>query len=585
MAFVPTWLGPFGLLPLVIPVVVVIGAKLGAKLASDGGPVERAMVGMLATLVLLTEGMRIAVGIGWLTPVTPLVLLALGGLLARKAPPLRGGVATWRDALPALAVALLAILVAAVTAYFLPIWQWDSLGYHLPFVNYVIQGKGLGGVPDDVPYLATYPHGIEYLFIAMRLLLPDDRLIDLGQIPFGLVGVVAVTAVARRAGAEAAAALATGAAWICMPGVLLQLPTNYVDVAAAAYFVVAVYFLTGESTARNQVLAGLALGLFLGAKPSAPIPTALAGLVLLWRGRRLISATLAACVAIVVLGAETYLVNMARHGNPIWPIKLALGPIHLPGMYTVQELLSSGAAAPHLTGPTPLRVLGSWLTLVPPPTFDMRMGGFGPVFLCALPLALWALWKKRDGAWTILVVAGLAAPDPAIARYTLGFPSLVLALGASRLPSGIGGASRLAGWSLAALSIFNLAVAFPGFSGEGPPLYRYVQMSGAQRQGATGPDRQTKDLVALRDALPADSAILYDRSFEFAYLLWRSDMANHVGRIPDDSDPEALEAMFSDPRVHVVVVADPAPQAAALAHGFSPLFHCETDTCIVYQRR
>lgn len=584
MAFVPTWLGPFGLLPIALPVAIVVGAKLGAKLARDGGPVERAMVGMLATLVLLTEGMRIAVGLGWLTSLTPLVLLALGGVLARKAPPSRG-IASWRDAWPALGVAGLAISIAVVTAYFLPIWQWDSLGYHLPFVNYVIQGKGLAGVPDDVPYLATYPHGIEYLFVAMRLLLPDDRLIDLGQIPFAFVGGLAVTAVARRAGALPSVALATGAAWLCMPGVLLQLPTNYVDVASAAYFVVAVYFLVGAATPRNQLLSGLALGLFLGAKPSAPIPTALAGLVLLWRGRRLIPATLAACAAVVVLGAETYLVNVARHHNPIWPIKLALGPIHLPGMYTVQELLSSGAAAPHLTGPTPLRVIRSWLTLIPPTTFDMRMGGFGPVFLCALPLALWALWKKRDAAWVILVVAGLAAPDPAIARYTLGFPSLVLALGASRLPSGIGGASRLAGWSLAALSLFNLVVAFPGFSGEGPPLYAYARMSWAQRQGATGPDRQTKDLVALRDALPADSAILYDRSFEFAYLLWRPDMANHVERIPDDADAGTLEIMFSDPRVHVVVIADPAPQAAALAHGFSPLFHCETDTCTVYQRR
>jgi hypothetical protein len=421
---------------------------------------------------------------------------------------------------------------------------------------------------------------VELLFVALRLLLPDDRLIDLGQIPFALIGAIAVAAVARRAGARPGVALATGAAWVCMPAVLLQLPTNYVDVAAAAYFVMAVYFLVGEPTARNQLLAGLALGLFLGAKPSAPIPTAVCGLVLLWRGRSQPLPTAVAACAILLVGSETYVLNVARHGNPIWPVRLDAGPIHLPGMYTVKELLSSGAAAPHLTGPTPLRVLRSWFTLIPPPTFDMRMGGFGPAFLCALPLTLVALWKRRRTAWPLLVLAGLAAPDPAIARYTLGFPSLVLALAAASL----GEASRLAPWILATLSIFNVRVAFPGFSGEGPPLYRYAAMTWAQRRAATGPDRQTKVLVALRDALPEHSTLYYDRSFEFAYLLWRPDLANHVARIDDDADEASLSSLFSDPAVRLVIAADPAPQAAALAQGFTPMFHCETDTCTVYQR-
>lgn len=578
---VPSWLGPFGLLPLVGPVAAVACLRLGRRLAPEAGALERAVVGVLAMLLVLTEGMRVAAGIGWLAPLTPIVLVAVGWLLGRGPVGLAGHGAIWREAAPALGVALLAIGVAACTAYFLPVWQWDSLGYHLPFVNYVLQAGHLSGVPADVPYLATYPHGVELLFVALRLLLCDDRLIDLGQIPFAVVGMLAVGAVARRAGAGRGLALCAGAAWVCMPAVLLQLPTDYVDVAAAAYFLSAVFFLIGEVTPRNQVLAGLALGLFLGAKPSAPIPTAIAGLVLLWRGRSLRLATLFAVIAIVVVGAETYLVNIARHGNPIWPVRLDAGPVHLPGMYTVNELLSSGAAAPHLTGPTPLRVLRSWATLVPPPTFDMRYGGLGPAFLIALPLALVALWRKRGTAWPLLVLASLAAPDPAVARYTLGFPGLILALGAGTL----GAISRLAGWGLGALLLFNLWVAFPGFSGEGPPLYRYASMTWAQRRAATGPDRQTKAWVALVDALPHDSITYYDRSFEFAYLLWRPDLGNQVARIDDDADEPALSSLFSDPHVHLVVAADPAPQAAARAQGFVPLFHCETDTCTVFQRR
>ena len=585
LAILPTWLGPFGLLPLVVPFALVVALRLGVRIAPDRGRLERGLCGALALIVIFAEGMRIAAGLGVVSLVVPLALLALGWLLGTRARP-PGVALAWSVALPSVVVAVLALFVAVVTAYYVPIWQWDSLGYHLPFVNYVLQAHGLSGVPDDVPYLATYPHGVELLFVALRSFLPDDRLVDLGQIPFGLLGAVATAAIARRAGATLGLGLAVGAYWLCMPSVLLQLPTNYVDVAASAYFLIAIYFLTGEPTERDQWLAGLALGLFLGAKPSAPLPTVLAGAVLLWRGRRapLRMATLAAAALVLALGAEAYVTNIVRHHNPIWPVAMHLGPISLPGPYTLKELLSSGAAAPHLTGPLPLRVVRSWLTMFPPPFFDMRMGGFGPAFVIALPLALIGLWHKRNSAWPLLALAALAAPDPAIARYTLAFPAVVLALGAGCLGVELR-RQRAASFALAAFAAFDLVVAFPGFAGEGPALYRYAAMTPGQRTVAVGPDRQTKDLVRVRDALPAGGTIAYDRSFEFAYLLWRPDLQNRVVRIPDDADAAMLAATLDHEPISIVVAADPGPTAWALAHGFQPLFHCETDTCTVYQRR
>src|SRR5690606_30784175 len=93
----------------------------------------------------------------------------------------------FRNLGPVEAVTLAGLGILATASYLLPVWQWDSLGYHLPFVNFVLQGGGGADLPVDVPYLSTYPRNVELLFVALRASLPSDRLVDVGQIPLGLL--------------------------------------------------------------------------------------------------------------------------------------------------------------------------------------------------------------------------------------------------------------------------------------------------------------------------------------------------------------------------------------------------------------
>ena len=104
-----------------------------------------------------------------------------------------------------------------------------------------------------MPYVSTYPHNVESLIIALRALLPDDRLVDLAQIPFGLLGAVAIAGIARRCGAARPPALAAGAAWVVAPAVFLQMPTDYVDVASAALFLSAIYFVLSASRRAGRL--------------------------------------------------------------------------------------------------------------------------------------------------------------------------------------------------------------------------------------------------------------------------------------------------------------------------------------------
>jgi hypothetical protein len=489
-----------------------------------------------------------------------------------------------------LAVATAAIALAIAAAYLLPVWQWDALGYHLPYVNFALQRGTFADIPDDVAYLSTYPHIGEYAFIAWRALLPDDRLVELAHLPFGLLGALAIATIARRQGARTDHAVAAGVAWLTFPAVLLQLPTNYTDVASAALLLTAAAFVLGPMDRTRILLAAVAIGLFLGSKPQAAIATALVLLVLTVRAYRAGCRAVIPFAAIValVLGAESYVVNLVRHGNPVWPVRLSLGPINLPGRYGMSDLLQSGAAAPRSTHPS-RRVAESWLTVVPPhPVFDMRIGGLGLLFLVALPVAVIRAVRARSPAIAVVAVATLATPDPAVARYILAFPGLVRALAVPAV-EGLRRATRFAVFGLAALAAaLNLVVAYPGLSGDGPPLTAYVGMTSAQRQRAVGADGPpTAYLDAIAEVRPGEITV-FDRWADLPYLAWPFDLSRAAARIPDDVTVEQAERIVEAADVRMLIVGDDTVAGSVVRRNpqrFVPQFHCKSSTCTVYLRR
>lgn len=592
----PSWVeavfGPFGLLPVAAPLAAVLAWELGVRAAPTAGRADRVIAGGVLAVAALTGLVRL---LGWLGLVStwsllgPLGAAAIGLRLGRKGrAPL--GLRDLVDGagLPGLAVAAAAVLAAAAAAYYLPVWHWDSIGYHLPFVNFVLQDGSLHGVPKHQAYLATYPHNVEYLFLALRLVLPDDRLIDLGQLPVALLGAAATAGLARRAGARVPDAVLAGALWLTLPAVFLQLPSNYVDVASVSLLLAAIYWMVQPASARTVLLAGVALGLFLGAKPSAPVPAALLGAVLVVRALRagLRAPAVAACALVLVFGAESYVLNTFWHGNPIWPVRVRLGPIALPGIHDMKTLLSSGAAAPHLTGNIVARTLGSWLTLDPVPAFDMRVGGFGPLFLVALPLMLLRFVRRRAWLWLACALATFASPDPAVARYTLGLPAIAFAATAPLWAERTRRVRGALGLLVAFVAVWNLKVAWPGLTGEGPPLASYVNMSWDERARAVGPDEQTGAFIDARQKLGPGELAAFDGSFELLYHLWRTDLKNRVVRLPDPATVEETRRAIDASRVRLLVAGDREPSAeVARAGGFTRLFKCRTDACTVYLRR
>ncbi len=477
-----------------------------------------------------------------------------------------------------------AVGLAVAAARWLPIWAWDAAGYHLPFVNYVVQSGASRAVPDALTYVSAYPHDAEYLFAILRLGLPDDTWLDAAQIPFALLGAIAVAATAVRWGAPRSSALAAGALWLASPAVFLQLPTGYVDVCVAAFFLLAAYWILAPPTPTTIVLAGASLGLLLGSKPSAPVPVAVLSALLTarairaGRGRWLVPAL----AGVLVLGAPDYAANVRRFGNPIWPVAVDFGPIHWPGRARVADLLAAGAAAPRLTGPLWWRVVRSWTALRAPAAFDMRFGGFGSAFvLAALPALALAARTVPLSAWIVLL-ASIAAPDPATARFVLAFPAICLALAArasSRLPAR---RVRVALVASAALAALDLRYAVPALTGEGPGLAHLATLSDEDRLRAVGPDGPPAPWIDLRRSLREGESIAFDHSFDLPYLLWRRDLSNRVVYLPE-SAPSEVEATLAREHVRFLIAgAASAAESVATKRGARRLFSCRAEPCAVY---
>jgi hypothetical protein len=575
-------LEPFGLLPVAAPMVVFASWRIAALVVRGTTLVEHLAATAVTGIGLVHVLVATLATLGVLTPSLFFCSLVLVTGAALNLPRWRAERKTPGWLVVAGLLMSVPVALAVSAAWLLPVWQWDSIGYHLPFVNLVIQGQGFAAVPTDFRYVSTYPHDIELGMIGLRLLLPDDRLVDLAQVPYGLAGAVVTSAIASRmCGNRQGVAVLAGALWLFVPIVFLQLPTNYVDVGSAAAFLGAVYFLMLSPLSwRTGVVGAVALGIFLGSKPSTPLATCVVLASFAWRAlprQRLVFAL--ALGVTFIFGAQVFLENAVRHGNPVWPVAVTFAGISLPGTHAVSELLAAGAALPSATGPLPLRVAHSLLAVFTPPAFDMKLGGLGLPVLLALPFALVNLVRRRDTVSLLALGASLVTPDPSIGRYVLAFAALTLALAFTELESWE--TPRRVLFAASVIGVTQLSLSFPGLTGDGPPLSQFWQMSAAERRVAVGPHGQPRDYEALWNRVRSDEAVAFDEDFEFPYLLFAPGLDYAVHGVPR-LDPDRLTSWARAHRVRFVGVGERYFEAVARGP-WRRVFDCRAARCAVFE--
>ena len=256
----------------------------------------------------------------------------------------------------AFALALLAALVASSRHH--PVLGTDGLIYHLALPAWWLQAGWLA--PLDLAFHGSGNEVSPALSQTINLLLMrltgDDGLVFLVQ-PLALVGLGLVyLRSARLLGASRALARGLAANLLLFPPLLVnaRLPNTDLLFLLGAALALHGVLVARRRAPRGALLAGLGLGVALATKAIGTVlalvtgPLLLAALVAAWRrapdapARKRLALATAGGVALLLLGCAFLLRNWALFGNPLWPGKLRLLGVELPGQWDLGALVDHG---------------------------------------------------------------------------------------------------------------------------------------------------------------------------------------------------------------------------------------------------
>ncbi|UCH81092.1 MAG: hypothetical protein JSW20_00385 [Nitrospiraceae bacterium] len=331
-------------------------------------------------------------------------------------------------------------------AYLFPSYTWDALWYHLPIVGYIMQNGAVQELANNSfieQFINIFPKNIELFFLWNIIFLKSDVLIDLSQMLFTLVGVLAVFSMAIKLEIREEYAMYAALLFFFTPVIILQSTTNYVDIAISVLFLAALNFLISncELTSWNSVmvinnikqrkmfllLGGLTTGILLGAKGSGPLfLVILSALVMIQKVRKYMAYTrnpdmlkeyiarkvmksylIYFIVPAVMMGGYWYMKNWVLYDNPVYPMDVSImGKVLFKGLYkdmiepvpdTIKKL--SFFARP----------IYVWMEHIEFYLYDSRLGGLGPIwFILFIPsLVFSTLHALKNRKYQFLAVVAI----------------------------------------------------------------------------------------------------------------------------------------------------------------------------------
>jgi len=407
--------------------VALSSARIARRVWPDDGLSDSLLrTGIIAFALVVTGEMLLgSVGQVRLLP----ELLLLGGVCVLS---LTLNVPATRPRIPASAplmlVAVLAPLLIFVVATGVtrsPLTLYDSLSYHLVFPARWLLDHRLSIVPtpfsDEAQAYA--PANGELFFLWLMLPFHGDLLARIGQLPFYLLGGVALYALARRAGAAPAHAIYPPLFYLFTRPIIEQAIGADVDLVCWSMFLASIYFslvAVDRGDPRDWLFWGVCVGLFCGSKYVALVyaPLLLAFAVRGGLRRQMVWAL----PGILLFAAPWYARNWIVGGSPLYPASLTIAGLTVaPGAYSHQAMLRS---AFHTTN---LRLL--------PAIAAQAMGT--NLMLLWIPAAVAGCWsmftrQRRIAAGLAIAPAVMAllfwfgVPDNGDARFLL--PAAMLAL-------------------------------------------------------------------------------------------------------------------------------------------------------------
>jgi hypothetical protein len=286
-----------------------------------------------------------------------------------------------------------------------------------------------------------------------------------------------------------------------------------------------------------------------------------------------------------LVGAKVYVDNVVRFGNPVWPVVLRLGALRLPGHVSQEWILALGVTEEEQRWSWLRKLATSWFLETRPYVFDMRFGGFGPVFAyVALPLAILAAWRTARMRPLLVAVAAasLAQAGAFTSRYTIALAALVLTVAGAAIASATPRTSKVLHGVFAGMLVLSMVRGLDGFTDGGPSLASLAQMTERDRAARVALDDHGADWFDMRHATPAGESFGYDRSFGLPSLAFRPDGRSRLVFLGDTApDGAELEAIVDRERIRYLAIDRSV--ARTLSSRFRPYFASSFDGAMILE--
>ncbi|WP_100810224.1 hypothetical protein [Microbacterium sp. BR1] len=401
--------GIFGSLGILVQLALLFG--VAASLRSSRGTALAALYGALVAIVgyPLVVVALLFVNVPW--QVTNVILAAtiVGAFALRsvREPVLNGLRMIPSDARrnwPALAIIVAALGIHWTIAAFKPEVSGDGMMYHGPILALLSQSGSLWGW-DMVSQYMAYTDLTMVGAINLATFTGTAAFDDAAQIPHLFVLLLVLNVAFQRRFRSSTVRMCLAILIVSAPVIWLQPRTLLVDLAYGAAISTSIVLIAVVRHARplDTMMCAMAIAGVLASKPTGIATSALLlgflVLAVIVRGVRqrarvgpLLLHHASAALVPLLLSLTFYARNLIAFGNPVYPVRVSLGPLDLRGVVDF-SLFSSGDRGAGLVDLIRLRTFAEGLASgamhgVTKLDYDPREGGFGYVPLWILILAV-----------------------------------------------------------------------------------------------------------------------------------------------------------------------------------------------------
>lgn len=472
-----------------------------------------------------------------------------------------------------LVLAAVTVLWVVLLGVLFPVLDYDGNSYHMTFIANAIQNHNIYDVQTSLSWLKGYPKGGELVQMWNVMIPKNDMLADLAQVPFVILGIVAVYGMSLRIGVEKQTARFTSLLLLFLPVMINQAKSTYVDIIFNALFLAALAIVIKKRLSRvDLILLGIVYSLLISVKSTGLLLVAvtlplLAFYLVDFRGRKLIYNTkqnlerIGLILLPMAFGLFWYVKDFILYKSPLYPFGLdAFGHSIFPGK-SFQEFISTAftnfSVMPHS------HILRLWFVWTEQKdwfgclyNYDATFSGLGPIwFIVLLPSVVVALTlaiRKKNyiflGLALVLLITLAVYPADFYARYTIFIVALgILAYG---LVANVLWRPVKIIMSLILLwLVYNVIGTTFTLCNYTPKAVReqlYEFRIGTPRDSALYSTTLGNSYSFLQHRIQPGEVVAYDSRPYYIYPLWRPDFANKVVYIPANDKNQWLKGIAKE---------------------------------------